>query len=78
MTLHQTALDAGATYARPYEFNGRVEPEAYTMTPAQLAAIVVKMVEAATNDAYQEGRAAQAKLELAGRDKFLATLRATA
>lgn len=78
MTLHQIALDAGATYARPYEFNGRVEAEAYTMTPAQLAAIVAKQVEAAKDDAYHDGRVAQAKVELAWREKFLAALRATA
>ena len=75
MTLHQTALDAGATYAR-HELNSRLGPETYTMNPAQLAAIVAKQVEAAIYGAYQEGRADQAKLELAGRDKFLADLRA--
>lgn len=41
-SLHKIATDAGAIYAKSYEFNGRMEPPTYTATLSQLEAIADK------------------------------------
>lgn len=38
--IHQTAIDAGAILAPAYEFNGRTEPATYTLTLAQMDAVL--------------------------------------